>query len=88
MILFSVMFSMFLLGASSLFVHTLLYMSSLSISPPPSLRLCLPPRGRRISLALSLFSILIESYQTANLNNISKLSKYFNVKVLILFHFA
>jgi len=47
MILFSVMFSMFLFSASSLFVHTLLYMSSLSISPPPSLRLCLPPRGRR-----------------------------------------
>ena len=32
MILFSVMFSMFLLGASSLFVHTLLYVFSFYLS--------------------------------------------------------
>ena len=88
MILFSVMFSMFLFSASSLFVHTLLYMSSLSISPPPSLRLCLPPRGRKTSQVLFTYSNFIELYQTANLYNISKLSKCFNVKVSILLHFA
>ncbi len=53
-----------------------------------SLLLCPPPSGRKISQVLFTYSNFIELYQTANLYNISKLSKCFNVKVSILLHFA
>ena len=55
MILFSVMFSMFLFSASSFFVHTLLYTSSLSISPPPSSAVSSSPREGDKSSFIYLF---------------------------------
>lgn len=55
MILFSVMFSMFLFSASSLFVHTLLYMSFLSTCPPLSSSVSSSPREADKSSFIYLF---------------------------------
>ena len=70
-----------------IYPHRILYALSLYLFLL-SLLLCPPPRGRKTSQVLFTYSNFIELYQTANLYNISKLSKCFNVKVSILLHFA
>ncbi len=81
------MLSLIPFSASSLFCphHIYIcpfYLFLLSLLP------CPPPSGRKISQVLFTYSNFIELYQTANLYNISKLSKCFYVKVSILLHFA